>query len=245
MSFVAVAAAGVALVGSVSAQNKAEKQANRDRAAAGEVTDQQLALANKQEGRAQTLFDQYQSVYQPRERQFVNDAFKPITSDEEEAKAVADVRGSLANSRRASEQTLRATGVNPASGAAAGFDTARSLEEARIEGAARTRARGSVRDLNFNRQKSALALANPTAALGYSSAAQSGVGQVSSLATRRAEGSEDLAFQAGQATGAATGQLLDSGVTAFKGLAARRTKPIATGVDVPTPKFLDDRQMVA
>lgn len=248
MSWVAVGVAGVNLISGFSAKKKAEKQAASDRVEAQRLQDEQLSLAKKQDARADTLFNQYQSVYAPRERQFVQEAFTPITADEEEAKAVADVRGSLANSRRASEQRLRSVGVNPASGAAAGFDTARSLEEARIEGAARTRARGSVRDLNFERQRTALALGNPGAATPYASMAQTGVGNVASLANRRAEGSESLAYQGGVAAGSATGEFIDAAVPAFQGLAARRTKSSAVGVDVPgRTRLLDDpnRSMVA
>jgi hypothetical protein len=217
---------------------KADKQADRDRARSVELESRQLQLAQNQDRRAGQLFEHYTRNFQPREQQFVEEAFKPITADAEEAAAVADVRGSLATARRSDEQRQRATGVNPASGAAASMGAARSLEEARIEGAARTRARGAVRDLNFNRQGAALGLANPGAAAPFASGAQAGLGQVSSLAASRSRLSDDYAYEAGGNFGAAAGELAGTGLGMLRDRRQNRSagvKPTMTGVDVPAP----------
>jgi hypothetical protein len=224
MSWVAVGTAAASLISGISAKKKAKKKADRDRAYSREIEGKQLQIALNQDKRSGQLFEHYTRNFQPREAAFVKEAFTPITADAEEAAAVADVRGSLATARRSDEARERATGVNPASGAAASMGAARSLEEAKIEGGARTRARGAVRDYNFGRQRTALALANPGAAVPFSSLAQSGVGGVGSLAAGRSRLSDELEYEAGAAAGEGFGSLVDVGLGAMR----NRPKRIVT-----------------
>lgn len=222
---------GISALANASAKKKAEKAANAERAASAEVEAKQLQLAQNQDKRATNLFEHYQRNFQPREAAFVKEAFKPITADAEEAAAVADVRGSLASMRRTADANQRATGVNPASGAAQSLNAARDLEAAKIEAGARTRARNSVRDLNYNRQAGALALSNPNAAMPFAASAQSGIGQVASLAGARSRLADDYAYEAGSAFGESLGGLVDAGLNSM------RNRPMKIGgvMDVPAP----------
>jgi hypothetical protein len=229
MAWAMVAGAAISVVGGIAAKKKAKKEAAGDRAYQRQVEGTQLRLANNQDRRAGQLFEHYQRNFQPREAAFVKDAFTPITADAEEAAAVTDVRGSLATARRSDEARQRATGVNPASGAAASLGAARTLEEAKIEGMARGRARGAVRDLNFDRQRTALSLANPGAALPFATSAQSGVGQVSSLANSRARLSDELEYEAGALAGEGIGGLVDAGLQRLRNRPARIADPARQG----------------
>lgn len=228
MSWVAVGVAGVNMISGFSAKKKAEKQADADRRHSQAIEGQQLQLAQNQDKRSTQLFEHYTRNFQPREAQFVKEAFTPITADAEEAAAVADVRGSLASARRADEQRQRSTGVNPNSGSALSLDASRSLQEAKIEGGARTRARGAVRDYNFDRQRTGLALANPGAAAPFASMAQNGTANVSSLAASRSRLSDNLAYEGGAAAGAGVGELVDAGLGAVRN---RRQMAVADNTD--------------
>lgn len=225
-----LAVAGVSSVLGARSARKARKAAQELERRSLELQEQQLGLAKRDAARADELHTHYRSVYMPRERQLVSDVFdNPITPEAEEAAAAADVRSAFNTARLADEQRMRSMGVNPASGAYRSLSLARGLEEAKAEGAARTRARGAVRDLNFARQTQVLGLGSPTASVPYANLASAGVGRVSSLADARANTALSYADTAAQDFGAALGDTLRTGLEWWNERRQKRQPAAAEG----------------
>ncbi len=224
-------------------QDKAVDQANADREAELRLEQQRLDLANRQDERSQMLFDQYQQTWAPRERELLEEAFnEPLTPDNEEAKATADVRSALESARGMSERNLRRHGVNPASGAFAGLDRMRNLEGAKIESGARTRARQGVEDRNFARKSSVVGLGRglPTAASSFAGQAGAGYAGAAGLAAGRADASNRLAQHAGANYGAALGDAVGTLADTVSDWWKNR-KP-AAGADVNRPTGFEEER---
>jgi hypothetical protein len=211
----AIAAAGALL--SKKSSDKAGKAAQGDRARELDLEERGLEIAERQDERAGELFGHYRDTFLPAERKFVSEAFdRPISPAAAERRSLADVRGAFVNAREIEDRDRRRLGINPSSGASLALDRTRSLEEAKIEGAARTRAREGTRDRNFGRQATALGYGSPTAAYPFSSAAQTGVDNAASLAGMRSRRSDEFAYQAGAAYGANVNDLIDTGLEAWR-----------------------------
>lgn len=199
---------GVAVGGAVLGKrekDKANKRANTDMASVRTLEDRELALAEQQDARSAELFKHYSETFLPKERAFVERAFgDELSPARSGARATADVRSAVANSRAISGRNLRRLGVNPASGPYAAVERGLMLDEAALESGAVTRAREGTRDRNFARQYDALSLGRglPSTSSSMLSAAQSGVGSAASLAGSRSRFSTALADQSGEDFGA-------------------------------------------
>jgi hypothetical protein len=210
-----IAAAGALL--NKKSSDKAGKAAQGDRARELDLEERGLEIAERQDERAGELFGHYRDVFLPRERQLVGEAFdRPISPAAAERRALTDTRSAFANAREMEDRNRRRLGVNPSSGASLALDQTRSLEEARIEGAARTHAREGTRGLNFSRQATALGYGSPTAATPYAAGAQAGVADAAGLAGARSRRSEGFAYEAAGNYGAAMGDLIDTGLSSWR-----------------------------
>jgi hypothetical protein len=208
-----------------------ENQANADRARELALEERGLALAERQDERARTVFDHYRDTYMPLEKRLASEAFdRPVSPAAAERRSLADVRQAFTNQRAMTDRARRRLGVNAASGATASFDAGLGVEEARIEAGARTGAREGVRDLNFARQSSVLGYASPTAATPYASAAAAGVADASLAAARRSSRSDSFAHEAAANYGARVTDVVDTGLDAWR---RRRTRSGGTEAGGP------------
>lgn len=208
MSWMAVGVAGASLVSGIIGGNKADKRAESDAAREHELRTAELQLAQENDRRAGEQYQHYRTTYMPRERELVYDAFEnPISEDAEQARSLADVRGSFDTARRSDLQRERSMGINPASGASRSLSDARSLEESRIEGATAARTRAGVRDANFSRQAAVLGMGSPNAAATFSGLSGSMLSSAANAAGYRADRSNALAYDAGASTGSALADL--------------------------------------
>lgn len=215
--WIQLAIAGISALLARKDKKDADRQAEADRARELSIEEGQLDLAKKADARSDALFNHYRDVYMPRESEFVADAFgNEISPARAEARATGDVRSALSTARDARDRRMRALGVDPGSGTALALDGQIGLEEARIEAGARTGAREATRDKNFARKATALGYANPSGAAGYAGEAMSATSAAGALAARRSSSSAEYAGQAAANYGASIGDLMDSGLAAWK-----------------------------
>lgn len=218
----------IAVIGAVAssrAASAAGDRAERDSGRSEAIEAGHLQIAQNQDRRGGELFQHYRTKYMPRESELVYDTFEnELSADAEEARATADVRESFATGRRSDLQRERSMGLNPNSGASSSLAAARSLEESKIEGGMRARARSNVDDVNFGRKMAVLSMGSPTAATAYSGQALAGSGQAASLAAARSRDSNDLAYSAGAGAGAAMGEFADAGLEAWRNRGTKTQK---------------------
>jgi hypothetical protein len=198
-------------------KKKADSQASDDRQRELDLEERGVVLAERQDERAAELYGHYRDTYMPREEALVSEAFdRPISPAAAERRSLGDVRQAFQNQREIQTRNKRRLGVDPGSGASLSLDAGLGLEEARVEAGSRTRAREGVRDLNFGRQATVLGYGSPTAATPYAAGAQSGVNAAAGLAGARASDSARNAYEAAGNYGAALGELVDSGLEAWR-----------------------------
>lgn len=208
------------------------RRADQDRARELALEERGLEISERQDSRAQELFDQYQEVYAPAERELISEAFdNELSPDRAEAAAVKDVRSATAGARGRAERNLRRLGVNPASGAYADIEREMQMDEAALEVGARTDARARTRDENFSRKSSVVGLGRglPTQAGSLASSAMYGVSGAAGRAGARTAASEDMAFSAARDYGAS---IVDAGAEIYdlvKANTGRATKSTSKG----------------
>lgn len=211
-------------------KKKADQQASADRSRELALEERGLALSEKQDARAETLFAHYRDTYLPREKELVSEAFdREVSPQAAERRSLGDVRQAFQNQREITGRSRRRFGVDPGSGAALSLDAGLSLEEARTEAGSRTQAREGVRDLNFSRQATVLGYGNPSAATSYASGASAGVNAAAGLAGVRARDSSGAAYEAAANYGASVGELVDTGLEAWR----NRRRPSGTEAGGP------------
>lgn len=112
------------------------------------VTEQQLATQDRANQWAQEDRDRYKTVFQPQEDRYVQDANNwdsQARQAQMAAEAGADVQNSAAQQRAATNRSMAAMGVSPASGRFAGVDRAGELQTSLATAGAKNTARNQVR----------------------------------------------------------------------------------------------------
>jgi len=118
------------------------KQASAMNKIAQQQAQNQLDWSNEQHNR-------YETVFQPVEDQFVQQASNydtPAKQEEAAAEANSDVMNAAANAQASNERNMASMGVNPASGRYAGINRATQLNTAIAAGGAENTARQNIRD---------------------------------------------------------------------------------------------------
>lgn len=210
----------VSALAGAAAKKKAAKQASAAESDETRLRDRELALAEKQDARAEQLYRDYREIYQPREKALVEEAFgDELSPARAEARATTDVRDALDTARGITTRDLQRRGVDPMSGNALALDRENTLDAARMEAGARTRAREGTRDKNFARQLDTLSLGRnlPAQASSMTSQAQSGMGHVVNLAAARSRYSQGLAYDAASDFGASIAELGAEAYDLYKG----------------------------
>lgn len=204
LQFVALAASAIAAKRSA---DKAAKQGKKALASQEKAEDRQATIAEAQDRRAEQLYQDYRTTFEPRQRQLVADAFdNNLTSADAAAnRAVADVRKATGNAMMVRDRNARRLGVDPSSGAYAATDRDIDIANAGLEASERGFARREARDSNFSRQSSVLGMGqNLPATAGNLSASAGGIfGNINASAQRRVERADQLGAAAGQAFGQA------------------------------------------
>ncbi len=112
------------------------------------ILDQQVAIGNISQDRADQQWNQYQSTYVPIEQQVAKDAMNEGSPDQQEAeadKARAQVANSYAANRAGEERNLTSMGVNPNSGNFAAMERGSTNAETADEAGAANNARTAAR----------------------------------------------------------------------------------------------------
>ena len=210
----AVVAAGISYAASESASDKAA--AASDRASAG---------ANLQAQIAAEQWDKYQELYEPLEKQMVQQA-QDYTSPENYQRAAGDASATVAAQYgKARERLNRTPGLDPSSAGYAANLSGLELSQAAADATQQNLARKQVTDTGYSRQMAALGLGkglDSTAAQGAASSAQT----LNAIAASQ----NNLAGQQSNAAGQFVGNL-------FNGLSKVNWGGSSAGLDSVTPTY--------
>lgn len=202
--------AGIGLILSAASAEEANGMAGKAGKRQEALNDRELRIAESQEGRSAQMYREYQTFYQPRERELVDAAFSEESSPEAAAaRATANVREASATGGEIQLRNARRLGINPSSGTYAALDNQKQIGEIGLEAAARDTARRTTKDINFGRQMSVLSLGRnlpnqSASAAGQAAAIYGGLGD---QAGRMADRYNTVAGQAGSSAGYYAGQL--------------------------------------
>lgn len=171
MSAVATAIVGSAVIGGVVASNGQKQQgqiANRQmdmaaqaQADANVISQQQVALATRQQDIAEDYNNYNKTIYRPLETGLVNDATNAGSLSEQEAaagKAGAAVKHSLGLSREASSRSLARMGISANSGRALAVNANLEANTALGAAAAENTAREGTKQLGWAKRMDAASL---------------------------------------------------------------------------------------
>jgi len=151
MAWAIVAAATITTVGGSLLSRSSQKAANRANNTAADATALQAQIAAEQ-------WDRYLEVFDPIERQFVQDA-QDYASPERFAKAAGDASATVASQYgKARDRLSRTPGLDPSSGAYQASMVGLDLSQAAADATQQNAARNRVDDLSYARMQDAVAL---------------------------------------------------------------------------------------
>lgn len=199
-TMLAVAAVGASAASTV-AGSRAAKKANKT---AEQANQDAAAIAARQQDMAEDQYDKYQEIYEPIEREIVQESrgLGSIANQNKGAQqAAADVAGSFANVR---ERLVSVPGANPSSQAFLQEQNRINLAEAAASAAAQTGARQQAVDKGRAAQTDALSLGKglPAQASSNLAAARGGLSSAASFYESQSRNAQ----QGGAANVAAIGQ---------------------------------------
>lgn len=213
MSGIATAIVGSAVIGGIAADS-ASRRAARAQKGASDAAALQAQIASEQ-------WDKYLELYEPLEREYVQDA-QNYDSPEQFQRAAGEASATVASQfAKARDRLGRTPGLDPSSGAYQANMVGLELGQAAADATAQNAARQTVRDTAYQRQTNALNLGK-----GLPGTAQNGLSNSATALSNIASNQYGLAQTQAQNAGQFTSQLfnaakqngwLNMGTNAYKG----------------------------
>lgn len=203
-----LAGAGLSLASHFLGRGAREDQARFQHGQLG-IMDRQMDIAERQDERAEYIFDRYQKRYVPVEDRLIDSLDEIPTADEAAGAAGTDVAAGFDKAGEIRDRNLRRMGVNPNSGAYRGSERALEIERAKADTGARTGARRYVRDEKFRKLGTVASMGRglPGTAAGFSGQAQAGLSDVATGYGRLATQAGNVAQGYGTAVGTGLGMI--------------------------------------
>lgn len=198
MSSAITAAVGGAVVGSLLSDDNGAEEANE---AAVDNTRLQSQIAKDQ-------WDKYKEIYQPLEREMVDEAKNWLNQTRLDTAAGEAAQTVSSQFSKARDELSRQPGMDPSSAAFQTGMIGLNLAEAANSATAQNSARKTVEDTAYTRKQSALALGkglDATAASGLSSAASASLAQANAGYERASQGANAIGSLTGKAISALPG----------------------------------------